>query len=148
MLLIISFAAFVGLQLLQSIDVLKTNNENVTGMQLFKRYAVTASTGLLATAINFILSYTIDLLAQMEKHKTKSDRLASLIFKTIVTQTINTSFIYLILYFIQPINPLGEYGLVNKVISVVIVSGFATLAMQILRPQQLLSKWKKRHKEV
>lgn len=82
----------------------------------------------------------------MEKHKTKSDRLASLIFKTIVTQTINTSFIYLILYFIQPLNPLGEYGLVNKVISVVIVSGFATLALQVLRPQQLLSKLKKRHK--
>lgn len=115
-------------------------------MQLIKRYAVTASTGLLATAINFLLSYTIDLLAKMEKHKTKSDRLKSLISKTIVTQTINSSFIYLILYFIQPLNPLGEYGLVNKVVSVVIVSGFVTVAMQALRPQQLWAKISKRHK--
>lgn len=113
---------------------------------MLKRYAVTASTGLLATGINFLLGYVINLLAQMEKHKTKSDRLGSLIYKTIVTQTINSSFIYLILYFIKPINPLGEYGLVNKVISVVIVSGFATLSMQILRPMQIWNNLWNGHK--
>ena len=126
MLLIISFASFVGLELLQSHETVRAiDNKNI--WQLVKRYAVTASTGLLATGLNLVLGYTIELLSTMERHKTKSDKLSSLIFKNIVTQSINTSVMYLILYFIQPINPLGQYGLVNKVISVVIVSGSVSI---------------------
>jgi hypothetical protein len=147
MLLIISLAAFLGLEILQSLQVLKTNQDHVTVLQMIKRYAVTASTGILTTAINFFLGYVIQLLAKMEKHKTKSERLTSLVSKMIVTQTINSSFIYLILYFIQPINPLGEYGLANKIISVVIVSGFANIATSILRPGDIYARFQNRRAE-
>ncbi len=71
----------------------------------------------------------------MEKHKTKSDRLSSLILKNVVTQTINTSIIYTILYLIEPSNPLGTFGLYKKVFSLVVVSGFISLAMQAFIPK-------------
>lgn len=146
MVLIISFAVFLGVEVLQSLQSLKTN-PHPSILELVKRYLVTASTGILTTAINFLLEWVIQLLAQTEKHKTKSERLTSLVSKMIVSQTINSSFIYLILYFIMPVNPLGQYGLVNKVISVVIVSGFANIATSILRPGDIWARYKNRKAE-
>lgn len=90
---------------------------------------------IITNIINFILSYSIELLSHMEKHKTKSDRLSSLILKNVVTQTINTSIIYTILYLIEPSNPLGYFGLYKKVFSLVVVSGFISLAMQAFIPK-------------
>lgn len=147
MFLIISFAAFLGLEYIQSLQTLHTSTENTSIFELVKRYLVTASSGILTTVINFALGWTIQLLAKMEKHKTKSERLTSLVSKMIVTQTINSSFIYLILYFIMPINPLGQYGLVNKVISIVIVGGFANVASNVLRPGDLWNRYKNRKAE-
>lgn len=82
----------------------------------------------------------------MERHKTKSDRLSSLIVKTIITQFINTSIIYTILYLMKPSNPLGTFGLVSKVTSLVVISGFISVAMQVFIPKNvvmgLINRWK------
>jgi len=95
---------------------------------------------IVTNIINFILSSSIELLSDMEKHKTKSDRLSSLIIKIIVTQTINTSFIYFILYILTPTNPLGKAGLVKNVSDLVIVSGFISVVLQIFPPGYLIAK--------
>ena len=96
---------------------------------------------IITNIINFILSYSIDLLSTMERHKTKSDRLSSLILKNIITQFINTSIIYSILYLIRPSNPLGAFGLYSKISSLVIVSGFISVALQIFIPKHLIMGW-------
>jgi hypothetical protein len=74
---------------------------------------VTFVMSLVTICINYLLSYSIEILSDMERHKTKSDRVTSLIFKIVVTQSINTAFIYTILYLINHINPLATFGLVG-----------------------------------
>lgn len=54
--------------------------------------------------------------------------------KIIVTQTINTSFIYFILYLITPVNPLGKAGLVKNVFNLVLVSGFINVIWELISP--------------
>lgn len=76
----------------------------------------------------------------MEKHKTKSDRLNSLMIKIIVTQTINTAFIYFILSLISPSNPLGKTGLVKNVFNLVLVSGFINVFWELIAPIYSLKK--------
>ena len=76
----------------------------------------------------------MDLLSVIEKHKTKTDRIKSLTVKVVVTQTINTSLIYGILYLINGANPLGSLGLVNKIINLVVVSGIVNLLVCIIPP--------------
>ena len=95
---------------------------------------------ILTNVINFILSYSIELLTDMEKHKTKSDRLNSLIIKIIVTQTINTAFIYYIIWLMTPSSPLGKAGLVKNVFDLVLVSGFISVVLQIFPPNYLATK--------
>lgn len=93
-----------------------------------------AAMAILTNVINFFLSYSIEILSDLEKHVTKTNRLRSLIIKTIITQTINTLFIYFILYHVNPRNPLDNFGLVSKVTSLVIISGFLSVALQVLIP--------------
>jgi len=77
----------------------------------------------------------------MEKHKTKSERLRSLVFKTIVSQAVNTCFIYGIIHLIKPsFNILSSYGLVYQLVSLVIVSGVVTLLLQLFLPFAYLNK--------
>ena len=101
---------------------------------------------VLTNVINFILSYSIGILATMERHKTKSDRISSLIVKTVITQFINTSIIYFILFLIRPSNPLGTFGLVSKINSLVIVSGLISVALQIFIPKHTLMGFYNRYK--
>lgn len=101
---------------------------------------------IMTNVINSILSYSITLLADMERHKTKSDHLNSLVIKIIVTQTINTSFIYFILYLISPSNPLGKAGLVKNVFDLVLVSGFISVVQQIFPLGYLLTKLKNKYR--
>jgi len=74
----------------------------------------------------------------MEKHATKSERQKSFIIKSILAQTFNSLFIYMIIYTIHHDNPLGPYGLAEKVISLAIVSNLTTLFFQTVRPTRLL----------
>lgn len=93
---------------------------------------------LLTTIINYILTASNELLSTLEKHPTKSDRLSSLMRKNLVTQTLNTCFIYVILYILEPSNPLGTLGMVNKIISLVVVSGLVSLLVNLFIPKQRL----------
>lgn len=144
MLLVLSFVGLIGLQFWQ---VAEENKQAGTSMtDKLKGYLVTGSMAILTNVINFVLSTSIELLSEMERHKTKSDKLSSLIFKTILTQTINTSIIYTILYLIKHTNPLSAFGIVSKIVSLVVVSGFISVAMQIFIPKVLvmglINRWK------
>ena len=86
---------------------------------------------ILTNVINYILSYSIELLADMEKHKTKSDRTGQLILKIVITQTINTSIIYSILFLMKPVAPLSTYGIVNKINSLIVISGLISVVLTI-----------------
>lgn len=123
MLLVVSFGALLGM------EYLRTGQSNLL---------IVAIMATLMNVINFFLSYSIDILSTLERHTTKTNRLRSLLIKNIITQTINTCFIYYILHLIQPIdNPLTGFGLANKVISLVIISGFISVVMQIFIPYEL-----------
>jgi hypothetical protein len=75
----------------------------------------------------------------MERHKTKSERTGQLIIKIVITQTINTSIIYSILFVLHPSNPLGPYGLVLKINSLVVISGLINVIWMIVNPVQTLT---------
>lgn len=89
---------------------------------------------ILTNVINYILSTSIEVLADMERHKTKSDRTGQLILKIVISQFLNTSIIYSILYLLKPMMPLGTYGMVNKINSLIVVSGAINIAFQIVLP--------------
>lgn len=93
---------------------------------------------LLTTLINYFLTTTTYVLSDAEKHKTKNDRLRHLIYKTIISQGINTVFLYYILNLFQPTNPLSSLGLVIKVIYLVVISGFVNVIWYVIQPTQLL----------
>jgi hypothetical protein len=97
-------------------------------------YAISGSMAIITNVINYIIGYSVEVLADMESHKTKSERSGSLLLKIVITQTLNTSIIYSILYFIKPIDPLSTYGLVTKINSLVLVSGFISVVWQVLLP--------------
>ena len=144
MLLILSFGSLVGLQYWQSHTQLPVNSTKP--LDKLKSSLFSMGMAILTNIINFILSYSIQLLADMQKHKTKSERLNSLIIKIIVTQTINTSFIYFILYLIAPKNPLGKTGLVKNVFDLVLVSGFISVSLKIFPPSYLYTKLRNQYK--
>ncbi len=74
-------------------------------------------------------------MADKEKPRSKSDKLKSLIWKIVIAQTANNALIYLILYMMNPINPLGQYGFANKVIALVAVSGMLSgIVLNIISP--------------
>jgi hypothetical protein len=139
MLLVLSFASLIGLQYWQTHTELPVNTTAV--IDKIKSSLFSVAMAILTNVINFILSYSIELLADMEKHKTKSDRLTSLIIKIIVTQTINTAFIYYIIWVMTPTNPLGKAGLVKNILDLVIVSGFISVVLQIFPPSYLAKKF-------
>lgn len=140
MLLILSFAALVGIsvwerQLDQSV-IGNTFNDKL------KKYAIMALSSLLTFAINKILSYAIEILSVQEKHKTQSDRIESKAIKTIMSQAINTCFIYLVLQIIFPGNPLETFGIAPKIISLIVISGgIAELANNVLIPAYKFKEW-------
>ena len=105
-----------------------------------------AGMSLLTTLINYFLTTTTYVLSDAEKHKTKNLRLRHLIYKTIISQGINTVFLYYILNLIQPTNPLGSLGLVIKVIYLVVISGVVNVLWSLFMPTQLLFDCLKRRK--
>jgi len=79
----------------------------------------------------------------MEKHSTKVTRQNSYIIKNVLAQSINSLFIYIIIYIINPSNPLGPYGLAEKAISLAVVSNLTTIFFQVVRPENLWQNIKK-----
>ena len=139
MLLVISFALLMGLQFWE-IAQSKVHVGTSLTAKLFS-YAITGLMSVLTNVINYILSYSIEKLADMERHKTKSDRTGQLVIKIVITQTINTSIIYSILYLMKPINPLSTYGLVNKIKSLVIISGLISVIWQMVLPTTTIANF-------
>lgn len=133
MMLILSFAALMGLQFWE-ISEHKTKYGDSLSDKL-KSYLVTGSMAILTNIINFILGSSIEILSDMERHKTKSLRLTSLIIKMVISQFLNTAIIYSILFLMKPSNPLGTFGLVSKITSLVTISGLISVLMQIFIPK-------------
>ena len=106
-------------------------------MDMIKSSMITAAMAIVTNIINFILSTSIELLSDMERHKSKTDRLASLIIKIIITQTINTAFIY---YILLPKNPLYAKGLYSAIFDLVLISGFLTIVLQMFPPSYIVKK--------
>ena len=107
---------------------------------------ISISMAVITNVINFILSNSIELLSNVEQHQTKTQRLNSVIIKTICSQALNTSFIYYFLYLIFKNNPLGTHGLVNQVLNLVTVSGFISVIFQIFPPSLLIRQLTNKYK--
>ena len=138
MLLVISFASLFGIQLWENAQ------QRIAVGTGFKQkaisYLILAIQSFLTFVINQILSFAMDLLSVLERHKTKSDRMKSLTIKVIVTQTINTCLIYGFLYLLDRINPLNYYGLTNKIVNLIFISSIVNILISILLPARIL-KW-------
>lgn len=139
LLLVVSFASLIGLQYLQGHTELPVNSKALIDQIKSRLFSVAMA--ILTNVINFILSYSMEILADAEKYKTKSGRLSSLVIKIIVTQTINTAFIYYTLWLMSPSNPLGKTGLYKNVFDLVLVSGFIGVFLQMFPPIYLVKKW-------
>ena len=100
--------------------------------------AITALMSILTTIINYILSMATYILSDAERHKTRNDRLRHLIYKTIISLSINTVFLYAILNLVKPSNPLSSLGLVTKVMYLVILSPIINLIWYIILPMSLI----------
>lgn len=66
--------------------------------------------------------------------------------KTLITQSINTCFIYMIIFMMEPSNPLGNLGVANKIVSLIIISGLIDLLLSIFIPKHKLMEIIKRCK--
>ena len=68
----------------------------------------------------------------MERHKATTYRTGSLIFKMVVSQTINTLAIYYFLSLIRPFNFLGNFGLVSRIQGLITFSGIISIIMNAI----------------
>jgi hypothetical protein len=68
----------------------------------------------------------------MEKHKATTYRTGSLIFKMVVSQTINTLAIYYFLSMIRPFNFLGNFGLVSRIQGLITFSGIFSIVVNAI----------------
>lgn len=136
MLLVVSFGALLGLQFWQMAQS-KIHTGASTSSKILS-YLISGSQALLTTLINQIIYFVVELLSDTEKHKTKSDRVGSLILKIVISQFLNTSIIYSILYVIKPIDPLSTYGIVTKVTSLILVSGIFNIVWYAIMPTSTL----------
>ena len=94
--LILSFLALMFIQEWE--NNLRNNAYSNSIKDKIKQYAPIAIAAIVTNIINFILGFSMDVLAtKLERHKAKSDRLTSLIVKNVITQTINTSLMYWII---------------------------------------------------
>ena len=91
----------------------------------FKSLLVSLSMSLTTYIINFVLGYSIERLANMERHKATTYRTGSLIIKMVVSQTINTLAIYYILNLMRPFNLLGNFGLATRIINLIFFTSVA-----------------------
>ena len=139
MMLVISFAMLMGLQFWEQARA-KAKVAHTLVAKL-EGYGITALMSIITNIINIILSYSIEGLADMERHKTKSERTGQLIIKIVITQTINTSIIYSILYVMQPTSPLSPYGLVTKINSLVVISGLISVVWMAVLPTQTVMRF-------
>lgn len=84
---------------------------------------------VLTTIINYILAFTCQKLTEWERHNSKTDYIISLMTKSVISQFINTAFIYYMIGVVADLahsdnaSPLSENGIVTKVSSLVAVSG-------------------------
>ena len=93
---------------------------------------------ILTTLINYVLSTATYILSDAERHKTRTDRLRHLIYKTIISLSINTVFLYAILNLLRPSNPLSGLGLVTKVMYLLILSPIINLIWYIILPMSTI----------
>ncbi len=141
MLLVLSFASLLGLQIMQVNNPTDTIKE-ATIWDKVKTNLFSIMMALLTNVINYILGFSINLLADMEKHRSKTEKLSSLTTKIIVSQTFNTAFIYYILYLVKPSNPMGKGGLVSNIYNLVLVSGVLNVVLQAIPPSYYINKIK------
>jgi hypothetical protein len=130
MILIITFASLLGIEFWRY-SVYTSNSGGGTW--------ILGLMGLISFLINSVLGWAIYLLSDLEKHKTKNDQLRHLIIKTILSQGINSVFLYYILDLFKPANPLSSLGLVTKVNYLVIISAGVNILWYIFPPIQLLN---------
>lgn len=103
--LVFTLGALIGLQVWQG-KLSNQASQAIGFKKMIFSYGVTIMMAVLTNVVNYILSYAIEKLTNFERHQTKTDRLASLIVKTSITQFINTSIIYYIIFKIYNNAPL------------------------------------------
>ena len=75
-------------------------------------YAFNLTMIIVTNVVNWLLSEGLDVLTEMERHKSKTDRMSSLIIKNVIAKFLNTTVIYFILYLMNPTNLVSKDGLV------------------------------------
>lgn len=75
-------------------------------------YAFNLTMIIVTNVVNWLLSEGLDVLTEMERHKSKTDRMSSLIIKNVIAKFLNTTVIYFILYQMNPTNLVSKDGLV------------------------------------
>ena len=75
-------------------------------------YAFNLTMIIVTNVVNWLLSEGLDVLTEMERNKSKTDRMSSLIIKNVIAKFLNTTVIYFILYQMNPTNLVSKDGLV------------------------------------
>ena len=132
-LFLLLFVSFALLLLMEIWQISKnTDNHNDTFANKLLGLLVSMSMSITIHFINYVLGYSIERLSNMEKHKATTYRTGSLIFKMVVSQTINTLGIYYFLSMIRPFNLLGNFGLVSRIQGLITFSGIFSLLVNAI----------------
>jgi hypothetical protein len=137
MVLILTYA------LLQGINYLKKDISSVDLNQGVQNQIGTILLTLLMAGItaliNKILYDIMKLLSFLEKHETKTQRMQSLLSKTVVAQGLNTVFLPGIVYLINPSQDiLSTNGLIATISSVILVSAVVSVVIGAINPDFLI----------
>lgn len=88
---------------------------------------------MIIVIINALLSYIIEHLTDLERHKTQTKRIASLVIKNVLAQFLNTCVIYYTLDKLnRDVGPLEENGLISKIMFLVGIGALITISMNLL----------------
>lgn len=90
---------------------------------------------ILTNLVNILLEVIIKKITDLERHKSKTDKIEAMINRFVVSKFLNTCVIYFILYMVnKDVDILSQNGLTNKIIKLVSIGAAIDILLNITLP--------------
>jgi hypothetical protein len=90
--------------------------------------------------INVLLGLVLEKLTTMERCQSKTDKISSLLLKTVIARVLNTTVVFYILYRMKPTNPMASEGLAAKVMGLITFSAEIKIFNDLVQPMSKIKK--------
>ena len=90
---------------------------------------------VLTNLVNILLEVIIKKITDLERHKSKTDKIEAMVNRFVISKFLNTCVIYFILYMVnKDVDILSHNGLTNKIIKLVSIGAAIDILLNITLP--------------